>query len=72
MERTGCVGCPFNKDLERDLEIIERYEPNLLRAVNNVFKDSYEYTRMYNSFCAEMEKKYGSYKQYLDKKAGRG
>lgn len=68
MGRTGCVGCPFNKDLERDLEIIRQYEPNLFIAVNNVFRDSYEYTRMYRAFCEEMDNKYGSYTQYLSNK----
>lgn len=65
MKRTGCVGCPFNKDLERDLESIQKYEPKLLVAVNNVFRDSYEYTRLYKDFCNAMDLKYGSYAQYL-------
>ena len=67
--RTGCVGCPFNQDIENDLAIIEKYEPKLYKAVMNVFGDSYEYTRAYRSFCEKMDKKYGSYSKYLAKNA---
>ena len=68
MNRTGCVGCPYNKNLSTELALIEEHEPQMLTAVNNVFKDSYEYTRMYRAFCEEMDNKYGSYTQYLSNK----
>ena len=45
LPRTGCVGCPFARDLEGELEVIEKYEPRLYRAVTNVFSDSYEYRK---------------------------
>lgn len=48
--RTGCAGCPFGKDFEKELEIIEKYEPKLYKAVNNIFGDSYEYTRGFIEF----------------------
>ena len=65
LKRTGCAGCPFGKDFETELEIIEKNEPKLFKAVNNIFGDSYEYTRRYKKFCEEMDKKYGSYATYL-------
>lgn len=50
LPRTGCAGCPFGKDFEFELEIMEKYEPKLYRAVNNIFGDSYKYTRKYREF----------------------
>ena len=64
--RTGCCGCPFGRDFEFELQVIEKYEPKLFKAVNNIFGQSYEYTRAYRSFCEKMDKKYGSYKKYLE------
>ena len=55
LKRTGCAGCPFGRNCEKELEILEIYEPNLYKAVNNVFKDSYEYTRRYKEFCRQMD-----------------
>ncbi|NFI05946.1 phosphoadenosine phosphosulfate reductase [Clostridium botulinum] len=53
LKRTGCAGCPFNKEFEEELKIIQNYEPKLFKAVNNIFKDSYEYTRQYKGFVKE-------------------
>lgn len=55
LERTGCAGCPFGKDFEKELEIIREYEPKLYVAVNNIFGNSYEYTRKYIEFVKQME-----------------
>lgn len=57
LKRTGCAGCPFGRDFEQELEVIEKYEPKLFVAVNNIFGDSYEYTRRYREFCKEMDEK---------------
>lgn len=57
LTRTGCSGCPFGRDFEQELEIIERHEPKLYKAVNNIFGDSYKYTRRYRQFRKEMEEK---------------
>ena len=48
--RTGCVGCPYSLYLEKELEVLQKFEPQLYIAVNNIFKDSYEYTRQYKEF----------------------
>lgn len=50
LKRTGCTGCPYGRNLEKELAIIEKYEPKLLKAVNNIFGDSYEYTKKYREF----------------------
>ena len=63
LKRTGCCGCPFGRDFEFELEVLEQYEPNLYKAVCNVFKDSYEYTRKYREFCKEMDRKKKGYYQ---------
>ncbi len=55
--RTGCFGCPFGKRFEEELRLIERFEPNLIRAANNIFGESYEYTRKYLEFRNKMKRK---------------
>lgn len=56
LKRTGCAGCPFGRDFEFELKVLEDYEPKLYKAVCNIFKDSYEYTRKYREFCKEKNK----------------
>lgn len=55
LKRTGCAGCPYGNDFEFELGVIQRYEPKLYKAVNNIFEDSYEYTRKYREFCEKMK-----------------
>ena len=50
LKRTGCAGCPFGRDFEFELDVLEKYEPKLYKAVCNIFKDSYEYTRKYREY----------------------
>lgn len=57
LKRTGCAGCPFGRDFEKELEIIKQYEPKLYVAVNNIFGKSYEYTRKYYDFRKQKEHK---------------
>ena len=57
MERTGCCGCPFGKRFEQELELMQKYEPKMYKATNNIFGDSYEYTRKYLQFRLEMKEK---------------
>ena len=49
-KRTGCAGCPFNSKFEDDIKIIQKYEPMLYLACNNIFGKSYEYTRAYRKY----------------------
>ena len=55
MHRTGCAGCPYNRYLGDDLHIMEQFEPKLYKAVNSIFKESYEYTAKYKEFCKQMD-----------------
>lgn len=57
MTRTGCAGCPFNRKLDAEMAIIEKYELKLAKAVKNIFKDSYEYTRKYRDFVNHIKNK---------------
>lgn len=54
-KRTGCCGCCFNSRFEEDLFKIKEVEPQLYQAVNNIFKDSYAYTRAYRKFKRQKE-----------------
>ena len=57
LKRTGCCGCPYGRDFEYELDVIEKYEHKLYKAVTNIFKDSYEYTRKYVEFRKMMDEK---------------
>lgn len=57
MKRTGCAGCPMGIFFEKELKILEEYEPKLFKAANKVFKDSYEYTRQYVDYVKSHENK---------------
>lgn len=50
MDRTGCAGCPFGKNFEKELALAEKYEPKFHKAMLKVFGKSYEYTRQYLEF----------------------
>ena len=50
LKRTGCCGCPYGRDFSFELKVIEEHEPKLYKAVTNIFKDSYEYTKLYQEF----------------------
>lgn len=53
--RTGCCGCPFGQNMEDELKVIEKHEPQLFKVVNTIFKDSYAYTRAYRKFKDELK-----------------
>lgn len=55
LPRTGCSGCPYAQDFESELEAVEKYEPKLYKALNNVFGESYDYTRKYREFQKMMK-----------------
>ncbi len=53
--RTGCCCCPFGKEFDEELRVVWEREPKLYAAVNNIFKRSYEYTRLYRDFCRQQK-----------------
>ena len=57
LKRTGCAGCPYSKNFEDELNAMRQYEPQLYKAVNTVFSESYEYTRKYWKFVEVMKNK---------------
>lgn len=57
LKRTGCAGCPYSKNFEIELEVMQQNEPRLYKAVNNIFAESYAYTRKYREFVQMMRKK---------------
>jgi len=50
--RTGCIGCPYNRRSERDLQTSQAWEPGITSVARKVFADTYEYTRRYREFRA--------------------
>lgn len=55
LKRTGCAGCPFGRNMEEELNIISKYEPNLYKAINRIFGESYQYTRAYRAYVKNKE-----------------
>ena len=52
LKRTGCAGCPFAyRKKNEELLLLQRYEPDLWRAVHATFKEAYEYTQRYIDFA---------------------
>lgn len=56
MLRTGCAGCPLNRWINDEISVIEHNEPQLSKAIHNIFADTYEYTRKYREFQKKMKK----------------
>ncbi len=46
--RTGCKGCPFNKNLQKDLRILEVYFPNEAKQCEIIWKPVYDEYRKLN------------------------
>lgn len=59
LKRTGCAGCPYGRDFEEELKVMEEHEPKLYKAVCNIFGESYEYTRKYKEFVKAKKEKMG-------------
>lgn len=41
-ERTGCKGCPFNRNLQHELDILKRYFPSERKQCEAIWKPVYE------------------------------
>lgn len=54
LERTGCVGCPFNPHAEKELEQCELWEKGIVNAARNVFAKSYEFTKLFRAFRLQL------------------
>lgn len=65
-KRTGCAGCPFGSGFESEIEMLEKYEPKLAKAVKKIFEPAHEYTRAYRKFREEqraLQKEVSEYEQ---------
>ena len=49
MKRTGCVGCPFNRKVNSELQLIRTYEPKLYIACMSVFGEAYRLVEMFGA-----------------------
>lgn len=50
LSRTGCIGCCYGQHWEDELTAAQMHEPDMYTAACNLFKDSYQYMRMYAEF----------------------
>lgn len=50
------IGCPYNSKCEEELEIMNKYEPLLYKAAQNIFGQSYEYKKSYLAFKKQKQK----------------
>lgn len=57
MTRTGCIGCPFSKNLEDDLVVLYKNEPNKYKAAIFWLEDVYIAQNVKIPFDKEYEKK---------------
>jgi len=62
----------LGRDFEQELKVIETYEPKLYKAVNNIFGDSYEYTRKYREFVKRMKAKESGQMSLFDEEVDYG
>lgn len=52
-KRTGCIGCPYNRRNERDLQTSAVWEPGITAVARKVFAETYDYTRRYYAYRAK-------------------
>lgn len=57
-KRTGCCGCPFSNNLEQELEILYKYEPNRYKACMFWLEDVYHYQLIECHFDSEYMKRH--------------
>ena len=57
-KRTGCAGCPCSRDLDAERNALHQLgEDNMIKAMDNIFGPSYEFTRKYREFQKKMNSK---------------
>ncbi len=55
MKRTGCLGCPFGRDIESEVIYASICEPQMAKAMGSVFGPSYTFTKKYREFQKQMK-----------------
>ena len=66
LTRTGCCGCPISYKAIDDLNKIEPYEPNVVKASWAIFGKSYKYRQKYNEYKKERMQKEAEAKTIID------
>lgn len=56
MTRTGCAGCPYNRNFIEELKVMKTFEPNMYAAAMSIFGESYVYTKRYKDFYERMNR----------------
>ena len=57
LTRTGCCGCPISYKAVEDLQMIEPYEPNVVKGAWALFGKSYEYRKKYYAYKEDRMRK---------------
>ena len=66
LTRTGCCGCPISYKAIDDLNKIEPYEPNVVKASWAIFGKSYKYRQKYNEYKKERMQKEAEAKTIIE------
>lgn len=66
LTRTGCCGCPISYKAIDDLNKIEPYEPNVVKAAWTIFGKSYLYRQKYNEYKKERMQKEAEARTIID------
>lgn len=53
--RTGCAGCPCGRKHYRELEICDRFEPELANVARKSFSESYHYEQEYRIYRKQQQ-----------------
>lgn len=55
LKRTGCAGCPFALDFDKELTLVSNFEPKLASGITKVFSPTYEWTRRYKQYVKDRD-----------------
>ena len=67
-KRTGCIGCPFNLEIQKDLEVLHKYEPNKYKGAMFWFKKAYIQQKVKLEFDDEYMKEYNEMLPILEQR----
>ena len=68
LERTGCIGCPFAKDIYTNLKVLHDYEPKKYKAVKKWLGDVYRDLEIKLPFDPEYMETYWEHLPILEKR----
>jgi len=68
LDRTGCIGCPFAKDIQKNLKVLYEYEPHKYQAVQNWLGEVYMDLEIDLPFDESYTNRYERHKKSLHKR----